>query len=96
MDILVPLIFTDIFATTVTTKKKQKILTNIFIKQLFTPLTLDLIADIKIKTMGDLFFGISVVVHLSFTHIFATSDTTTYFQKIPSDTFMKKLFSHEL
>ena len=44
----------------------------------------------------DLFFGILLVLSLKCTHIFATTDTTTYFKVIPINIFMKKLFSDDI
>ena len=46
----------------------------------------------------DLFFGISLVLPLNFTDVFAATDTdtTTYFKVIPIDIFMKKFFTDDL
>ena len=44
----------------------------------------------------DLLFGISLVLFLKFTHVFATTATNTYLKVIPINIFMKKLFSDDI
>ena len=44
----------------------------------------------------DLFFGISEVLPLNFSEIFAETYATTFFEVIPIDIFMKNLFSDDL
>ena len=44
----------------------------------------------------DLFLNISLLLPLNFNDTFAATDTTTYFNIIPSDIFMKKLLSEDI
>ena len=44
----------------------------------------------------DLFFGISLILLLNFTHFFAATNISTYFKFIPIDIFMKTFFSDDI
>ena len=44
----------------------------------------------------DQFFGISLILLLNFTDLFAATNNSTYFKFIPIDIFMKMFFSDDI